>query len=824
MALYDYEKAHLLKLRSQLAECAVLLKTNGDFPLEKAGKIAVYGSGVRHTIKGGTGSGEVNSRFFTTVEKGLEKEGFVITSKSWLDAYDKVRVEAKKEFRKQVKERARANHTFAAVEGMGAVMPEPEYRLPLNAEGDVAIYVLARISGEGNDRQPIPGDIMLSQTERRDILALNKKYKKFMLVLNVGGVVDLSPVQEVDNILVLSQLGVETGKILADILLGNKYPSGKLATTWAAWQEYCPVGDFGDAYDTLYEEGIYVGYRYFDTVGKKALFPFGYGLGYTTFEISEGTLSNEGEKITVKAQVKNTGDYHGKEVVQVYVSSPEGKLDQPYQALAGFVKTGELAAGETEEVQVTFNLSDLASYDEESAAYVLEKGDYVVRLGNSSVDTTVCGVIRLEETVKTVQVRNSLGKPSFEDWKPKSGKEMIVGEAAEQNVDEAEAQNANKDAKIIKIDPADISQNAISYEEDEEDSVDELMALLTDELLAYMNVGGFDPKAAIFSVIGNASKTIPGAAGETTSMLKGFDIPPMIMADGPAGLRLSQKYYVDEKGPHAIGETMPESVLEYLPGPVAWMLSRQPKIKEGVEIKEQYATAIPIGTAIAQSWNLDFAQMCGDIVGSEMERFGVHLWLAPALNIHRSIRCGRNFEYFSEDPLISGLFAAALTDGVQAHPGCGVTIKHYAANNQETNRYGNNSQVSERAMREIYLKGFEICVKKSQPCAVMTSYNLLNGVHTSERRDLTEDILRREFGFEGIVMTDWVIAVMNAKKGKYAAPDAGKVAAAGSDLFMPGSMKDYKEVLNGLKTGVLTRRQLEISASRMYRMIRRLVK
>ena len=326
MALYDYEKAHLLKLRSQLAECAVLLKTNGDFPLEKAGKIAVYGSGVRHTIKGGTGSGEVNSRFFTTVEKGLEKEGFAITTKSWLDAYDKVRVEAKKEFRKQVKERARANHTFAAVEGMGAVMPEPEYRLPLDAEGDVAIYVLARISGEGNDRQPIPGDILLSQTERRDILALNKKYKKFMLVLNVGGVVDLSPVQDVDNILVLSQLGVETGKILADILLGSKYPSGKLATTWAAWQEYCPVGDFGNVYDTLYEEGIYVGYRYFDTVGKKALFPFGYGLGYTTFEISEGMICNEGEKITVKAQVKNTGDYHGKEVVQVYVSSPEGKL------------------------------------------------------------------------------------------------------------------------------------------------------------------------------------------------------------------------------------------------------------------------------------------------------------------------------------------------------------------------------------------------------------------------------------------------------------------------------------------------------------------
>ena len=243
------------------------------------------------------------------------------------------------------------------------------------------------------------------------------------------------------------------------------------------------------------------------------------------------------------------------------------------------------------------------------------------------------------------------------------------------------------------------------------------------------------------------------------------------------------------------------------------------KAEKAVVVKtgEQYATAIPIGTAIAQSFNFDFAYACGDIVGTEMDLFGVDLWLAPALNIHRSILCGRNFEYFSEDPLVSGYFAAAITNGVQSHPGRGVTIKHYAANNQETNRYNSNSHVSERAMREMYLKGFGICVKQSQPLTVMTSYNLLNGVHTSERRDLIEDVLRAEFGFKGVVMTDWVVngGTMD-KSSKYPAPVPYKVAAAGNDLFMPGSKKDYENLLRALREGKISRRQVQINATRVY--------
>lgn len=805
MGLHTYEKKHLEKLRGCLAECCVLIKKNGAFPINVPGKIAAYGSGVRNTIKGGTGSGEVNSRYFTTIETGLAEAGFTITTENWLDEYDKVRAEAKKDFLKEIKKRAKANHTAAAIEGMGAVMPEPEYEIALVGDGDAAIYVVSRISGEGNDRKPELGDVFLTASEQRDILALNKKYERFMLVLNVGGPIDLTPVREVGNILVLSQLGVETGAALADIILGKTYPSGKLTTTWSAWEDYCKIGEFGEKDDTRYTEGVYVGYRYFDSIGKKAMFPFGYGLGYTDFEINDVKVSVQGEQVSVKAKIKNVGMMAGKEVVQVYVSSPWGELDKPYQALAGFAKSKEVKAGEEAEVAVSFKLSALASFDSKQAAYILEKGNYIVRVGTSSADTTVCAVLNLKETVITGQLKNTCGEPDFTDWKPQKLKE----ESIEENV------------LVISINTDAFTTEEVSYELQHEiaDKVKEF----TDEQLAYINVGAYS-KGGILSIIGNAAQQVAGAAGETTSIMKEEGFPALVMADGPAGVRISPKYYKDEKGVHGLEPALPASIAEYLPKPAAWFLNRKPNIKKGVEIKEQYATAIPIGTAVAQSWNLEFAKMCGDIIGTEMELFGVHLWLAPALNIHRSILCGRNFEYYSEDPLISGLFAAAMTNGVQAHPGCGATIKHYAANNQETCRYSNNSVVSERAMREIYLKGFEICVKESQPLALMTSYNLLNGVHTSERRDLTEDILRCEWRFKGIVMTDWVIAMFTQGDTKYAGPHAGKVASAGGDLFMPGAEVNCKEILEALRDGILSRKQLEINATRVYNTVKQLVK
>ena len=801
MGLQEYEKEHLEQLRHLLPECTVLLKSNGDFPLKQAGKLALYGNGARHTVKGGTGSGEVNSRYFVNAEQGLTDAGFTVTTQAWLDAYDQIRIVAKKQFIKDIKARARKKHTNSIVEGMGAIMPEPEYELPLNGEGDMAVYVLARISGEGNDRDYFPGDILLTETEQRDILTLHQKFKKFLLVINAGGPVDLSPVLEVENILVLSQLGVETGAVLADLILGKAYPSGKLTTTWAAGEDYPRMGDFGSMDDTRYREGIYVGYRYFDTVSASPMFPFGFGLSYTDFGVSDVHVTAEGQCICVSVAVKNVGSCAGKETLQLYASAPQGRLDQPFQTLAAFAKTGELAAGETQELNLRFNLSELASFDSENAAYILERGDYVLRLGTSSAETFACGIARLDEDVTVQAVRHIGGAVDFIDWKPESCKEEAVPDSI----------------PVVAVLAADIQTETVKYDIPQEIAPE--IKALSDEELAYMNVGAFDPKMGVLSIIGNASKNVAGAAGETTSQLKDKGIQPLIMADGPAGLRLSKDYIRDDKGARAIGETMPATILDFMPAPVAF-LSRlmNPKPKKGAVILHQYATAIPIGTAIAQSWNRELAYICGNIVGDEMERFGVHLWLAPALNIHRDIRCGRNFEYYAEDPLLSGIFAAEITKGVQKHPGCGTTIKHFAANNQETNRYANNSAVSERALREIYLRGFGICVRESAPHAVMTSYNLLNGVHTSERRDLTEDYLRSECGYQGIVMTDWLTAAgFLTKNSKYPAPKASRIAAAGGDLVMPGGNSDYKDILVALKAGKLSRTQLEINATRVLR-------
>ncbi len=798
-----YEKENLAWLRSGLAGCTVLLKKDGSFPLEAPGKIAAFGAGVRHTIKGGTGSGEVNSRFFVNVEQGLKDAGFCVTTASWLDGYDKVYAQAKADFVKEIKRRAKEKKTIAMIEGMGAVMPEPDYSLPLEGEGDTAIYVLSRISGEGNDRQTVAGDFQLTATEQRDILALNEKYEKFMLVLNVGGPVDLTPVMGVRNILVLSQLGVETGTALADILLGKGIPSGKLTTTWAKGENYPDVGNFGDINDTYYKEGIYVGYRWFDAAGKELLFPFGYGLGYTDFAVSEEKVSVEGKTVTITAKVTNTGAHPGRETVQVYVSCPALKLDKPVKDLAGYRKTAMLNPGQSEEVTVAFDLSDCASYDEESAAYILEAGRYIVLAGTSSADVRPAAALALPKTVTVRQVKDMLGKPGFEDWKPA-------------------AKTMEYDVPVIALDADAFVTETISY--DVTEPVDDIIKGLNTEELCYLNTGSHDPKGGFANVIGSASQNVCGAAGESTSLLKSKGIPAMVMADGPAGLRITPKYYKDKKGKlKSLGSAMPESMLDFMPGILKLFMGGSPKAPKGVEVREQYCTAIPIGTALAQSFDPEYAEICGDVVGGELELFGVHLWLAPALNIHRTALCGRNFEYFSEDPLVSGLVSAAITKGVQRHPGRGVTLKHYAANNQETNRYFSNSHVSQRAMREIYLKGFQIAIRESDPKAVMTSYNLLNGTHTAESRELCTEILRREFGFAGVCMTDWVVAMIPPLAGSiYPNSNPAKVAAAGGDLFMPGSRDDHKKMVEGAGNGVLSKEDLQINGTRVYRMAKAL--
>ena len=801
-----HEIKNIKRLRSHLGECTVLLKKDGSFPLEKPGTIAAYGSGVRHTVKGGTGSGEVNSRYFVTVEKGLLKAGFTIVNSGWLDEYDRIREDNKAAFYKAIKAKAKKEKKNVIAASMGAVILEPDYELPLTFGADAAIYVVGRSSGEGNDRLDVKGDYRLTDTEVRDILALNGRYERFMLVINAGGPVDLSEVMEVRNILVLSQLGVETGRALAGLLLGKLYPSGKRTTTWAPYKDY-GIASFGERDDTRYSEGIFVGYRYFDKSCTKPAFPFGYGLSYTEFTHSFTEITASGPVVSLTARVKNIGGFRGREVLQAYLSSPAGKIEKAPKSLAGFAKTAPLAPGESGIVTISWDLRDMSSFDESSASYVLEAGRYLVHLGSSSADTSVVAALDLDREFVVRRVKNSLAGNVEEKVVSGDAESPTADDALSGFVDPA----SSGELPLIKIDLSACETEVIDYERSS--FVDPVLDNMSDEELAYLNMGGFNPKGGILSVIGDASSRVAGAAGESTSALEGKGIGCIVVADGPAGLRLARHFYKDKKGIHAIGSTMPETMLELLPKPVTLLINLTSRPPRGAKIFEQYTTALPIGTAIAQSWDPKFAYLCGDIVGSEMEIFHVDLWLAPALNIHRSVLCGRNFEYFSEDPIISGKFAAALTRGVQSHKGKGVTIKHYAANNQETNRYGNSSNASERVLRELYLRGFEICIRESRPLAVMSSYNLINGVHTSESAELCQDILRSEFGFKGLLMTDWIVGGDLLSNGsKYDAPSAPRVAASGHSLFMPGSKKDYEELVQGIKDGIVSRAQLKWNA------------
>lgn len=803
-----YEKDNIERLRPYLAECTVLLKKNGAFPLDGSCSIFAAGSGVRDTVKGGTGSGEVNSRYFVNIEQGLKDAGFTITNPFWSDMYKAFNDKAHRDFVTGIRKKAFRERTNLISASMGAVMKQPDYIIPIDYSADAAVYVVSRISGEGNDRLIEKGDFMLTDSEVRDILALDKNYDRFMLVINAGGPVDLSPVMEVGNILVLSQLGVETGAALADILLGKAYPSGKLATTWAAVEDQCTAGDFGDRDDTRYREGIYVGYRFFDSFGLDTLFPFGYGLGYTDFSVGKASVKVNGPDVEVSARITNKGKYKGKETFQIYVSCPHGRLDRESKSLAAFAKTDELDPGKSRTVKAGFDIRDLAGFDIRSASYILEKGEYVILAGTDSTSAKPAAVLTLDEDFTVLKAERLFDGADFNDLRGFDSRDYDTGKLP-----------------AYKLDLSDCGTEGLR----ERNSI-EMASLvperLTGEELAVINVGDFKAKGlSIASIIGEASIGVAGAAGESCRRYKDKGIDSIVMADGPAGVRISKRYYEDKKGKHSIGSTLPETMLDMFPGLLKKLLNREPKEKKGRVFREQYCTAIPIATAIAQSWNTDFAEICGDIVGSEMDIFGIDLWLAPALNIHRNVLCGRNFEYFSEDPLISGKFAAALTKGVQKHPGRGVTIKHYAANNQETNRYANNSIISERALREIYLKGFGICIRESDPMAVMTSYNLLNGEHTSESRELAE-VLFREFGFDGLIMTDWVVGgdMLLAKGSKYGTPDAAKVAAAGCSLFMPGNKGDFAQIIKGLKKGTVSEQQLRENAGRIIHVLHRLGK
>lgn len=821
-----FEQEHIEAVRKVAPECTLLLKKDGTLPLSAPCKLALYGSGARKTIKGGTGSGDVNVRHFVTIEEGLENAGFEITSRKWLDDYDALLASRRTEFVEQVKREAKELGMNPVMYGMGKAMPEPEYEFALDAEGKMAVYVLARNSGEGADRSKTAGDISLSETEIRDILALDSRFEKFVLVLNAGGMVDLEPVKSVKNILLLGQLGTPTGDVLADILTGKSYPSGKLAMTWAPIEKYASTKGFGDMDDTPYTEGIYVGYRYFDTVHKRTDYPFGFGMSYTDFEIAIKDTAADEEKITVTAEVTNTGAFVGKEVVQAYYSAPAGKLDKPYQELAAFVKTKELQPGESEIVTLSFDTVDMASYDTDEASYVLEAGAYVIRIGNSSGNTEPCCKVLLDETTVVKKVKNICPGCDLKDFVP----ETVMGvEESDMPTYQISGKNIGQEFVTYDMDAEEISGSVCTWDgvKSGEKTLDEFVGCLNEKQLAYLSIGLFEDNAGMGSIVGASAQTVAGAAGETSQRLGDLGVPTLVMADGPAGLRLSTKYKIVDGKVKGMDESL-AGFMEFMDQEqLQQMAAMVPKPSEeelAAPLHYTYCIAIPIGTALAQSFNEEVCRVCGDIVGDEMEKFGIHLWLAPAMNIQRSPLCGRNFEYYSEDPLVSGLLAAAVTEGVQAHKGCGVTVKHFALNNQETNRMVSNSIASERAIREIYLKGFEICVKKSQPHAVMSSYNLVNGEHTCNSKDIQTYVLRNEWGYQGVVMTDWYAASTmmtsaSQRENKHPAGSPAGCIHAGNDIVMPGMQADLDDIMDALSNKdhayPITRAELQVTAKRV---------
>lgn len=809
MKRIDAVVSELEKANSDLAlevarEGIVLLENNGALPI-KSKKIALYGAGARNTAKGGTGSGEVNNRHSVSIEEGLETCGFEITSKNWLDDCDECfRKEeaARDEKIRRIGKRYSAFRFWDLMNAINLPIIFPSGR-DINisdvtsSDTDTAIYVVTRQAGEGADRRDAEGEYRLLEKEIKDIKLIVENYKNTVVVINSGASIDAGPILDLNPgaVVYMGQAGQQGGLALAELLSGKYGFSGKLAASWPNKLSDLPCSDSfsyldGNTDRELYKDGIYVGYRYFDTFGVKPRYAFGYGLSYTRFEVA-AKARLDGTRVTVTATVSNVGKTEGKEVVQIYLSCPSVTLKREYQQLAAFAKTGVIKAGDKCDVTASFVLTDFAAYDENRSCFVLERGDYVVRVGNSSANTVPIAAISLKReyvTEKCREIRGSHGRVA-----------EIVAPTASVADEKAGERFELSDGAVVTV------ENDYSFPVVK--SVPETKKM-TDKELAALCVG--DP-----SLMTGGITDVVGACGEINrKVCKKYGYKPAVMADGPAGLRLAINYGVEPDGKIKTDGKLPADLVKakklfaFLDG--IWS-RRSGKAEE----KWQLCTAWPSATVQAQSFLPEIVEKVGKATSEEMEKYGVGIWLAPGMNIQRHPLCGRNFEYYSEDPVLSAKMASALTRGVQSSDRCAVTIKHYCCNNQEDNRMKSSSEVNERALREIYLKAFKLTVRDSRPKCVMTSYNKVNGTYVNSSYDLIVNTLRCEFGFDGLVMTDW----QSVGKGQAV---AGEVLAAENDIIMAGDGYQYKELLKAVKTGQTDRKLLEKSASRILNLCREL--
>ena len=801
------ETDHRKLAREAAAEGFVLLENKDHFlPLAKGSKVGLYGAGAIRTIKGGTGSGDVNERDSVNIFQGMKNAGYDVTSSEWLEDYDKLYVQARLDWKNEIFTKLNGDDTkfFDAYSATPFFMPSgnPIDEEKAAADGaDTAFFVLARIAGENKDRFDTEGDYFISKEEKAILAQVSRCYKNVVLVINTGGLMDLAFVEEFDNIrsiLQYVQAGQEGGNAFADVVSGDVTPSGKMTDTWAKDYYDYPGAEVysyksGDLMKEKYEEGIFVGYRYFDTFEVPVRYSFGYGMSYTDFEIRTDDIKVSGRgmmnpKVSVTVTVTNTGDtYAGKEVVQIYASCPQGRLVKEFRRLAGFGKTKLLAPKESQTMTITFPLYQLTSYEEESASWILEPGMYGIWIGNDLNTSVLSGALELDEKAVMTACENIC--PLKEELNE------IVPDAEKVQAREAAWQKEVKEKRmsVIELKASEIPTEKVDYQPVPEElpgKAGKIVESLSVDQLALIATG--DPGNAL----GSAGISVPGAAAETSPCAseEPWNVTTIALVDGPAGLRLKREYQVDN------GEIVASDFLAALEGG----FFSKPQEKRGTTYY-QFCTAIPVGTLLAQSWDVELIKRVGEMIGHEMELFNVTLWLAPGMNIHRNPLCGRNFEYYSEDPLLAGMMAAAMTLGVQKVPGCGTTIKHFACNNQEDNRMGSDSILSERALREIYLKGFEIAVKDAQPMSIMTSYNLINGVHAANCYDTCTKAARDEWGFAGAIMTDWTTTNVQIQ-GECTAAGCMR---AGNDMVMPGLPEDHENIKKELADGTLTMAELK---------------
>lgn len=776
-------KEHIALSKEAAEEGMVLLKNEkGLLPLKEGSRIALFGKGSFDYVKGGGGSGDVNTVYVRNLYEGLQAVGTVSIYEPLSDFY---------------RENVQEQYAAGAAPGM-TVEPELSEALLAGAKSytDTAVIVISRFSGEGWDRSSVEyngeynpwetetsmpkisgeifpeGDFYLTREEENMIGQVKENFPKVAVVLNIGGVIDTRWIKQDDAVssaLVIWQGGMEGGMAAAEILCGKVNPSGKLTDTFCGRvEDYPSTEGFHESVEYVdYTEDIYVGYRYFETIpgaAEAVCYPFGFGLSYTQFAIQTKAVKEEAGVIKLLVEVTNIGGMAGKEVVQVYYSAPQGKLKKPSKELAAFAKTRNLLPGESQTVSLEFHRASMASYDDlgkiAKSAYVLEQGVYELFVG-----TSVRNVEKLEyqitltgdevvEQLSSKAAPTSLKKrmlsdgsyeelPQFEPNDPNACvlQKMVPG------TEEAMTPAVRFRDRYLLVSPYAKGVHPLIEVAEGKLSIEEFMAQLSDEDL--LNLLGGQPNTAAANTYGYGN-------------LPEYGVPNIMTADGPAGLRIGA-----ECGVHT--------------------------------------TAWPCATLLAATWNPALVERVGKAGAEEVKENNIAVWLTPAVNIHRNPLCGRNFEYYSEDPYLTGKMGAAMVRGIQSMH-IAAAVKHFACNNKETNRKHSDSRVSERALREIYLKGFEIIVKEADPWVIMSAYNIINGHRASENRELLEDILRGEWHFGGMVTSDWWTRGEHYKEIK-----------AGNDVKMATGYPE--RVKEAMEKGAITRPELEHCAKRVLELI-----